>query len=101
MRKGRAADWHGLLLSVLAEDLFAALVALLGFQRQGRDWAGFQAPQTDRLPCLLAVPVAAVLDASERRIDLGDQLALTVAGAKLQRTVRFRGRPVCDVGVLR
>src|SRR5262249_31623219 len=36
----------------------------------------------------------------ERRVDLRDQLALTVAGTKFDRAVGFRGRPVREVGVV-
>ena len=90
----------GFLPSVLAEDLLAPLVAFLGFQRKRGDRARLEAPQSDRLPGLLAVPVGSVLDTRQRRIDLGDQLALPVACPKFQRTIGLRCRPISDVGVL-
>src|SRR5262249_55432392 len=61
----------------------AALVALLGFDRERSNRPRFQAAQRNRLAGLLAIAVGTVLDAVERRVDLGDQLALAVARAQL------------------
>jgi hypothetical protein len=60
-------------------DALAALVTLLGLQRQGRDGPGVEAGDADRLAGLFAVAVGAVLDAPQRLVDLGDQLALAIA----------------------
>ena len=73
--------------SVLAEDALATLVALLGFERQGGDRAGFKAAQADRLAGLLALAVGAVLDAGERGVDLRDQLALAVTRAQFESPI--------------
>ena len=86
--------------SVLAEDALAALVALLGLERERRDRTGIEAFQADGLAGLLAVAVGAVLDPCERGIDLGDQLALPVAGAQLECPVGLERGPVGDVGML-
>src|SRR5215207_1321326 len=77
--------------SVVPVDALVALVPLLRLQRQGRDGAGLEALQGDRLARLLAIAVGAVVDAGEGVVDLGDQLALPVAGAKLDGPVRLRG----------
>src|SRR5258708_9566796 len=78
---------------LVAIDLFAFLVALLRLHRQRRDRARLQPLQRDRLAGLLAIAVGAVVDALQRRVDLGDQLALAVAGAQLDRAVGFRRGP--------
>ena len=75
--------------SVVAIDALAALVALLGLDRERRDRTGVEALEADRLAGLLAIAVGAVLDALEGGVDLGDQLALAVAGAELDRAVGF------------
>ena len=66
-----------------------ALMTLLRFQGERCDRARFEALQRDRLPGFVALPVAAVLDPRERGIDLGDELALPVAGAQLYSAVRL------------
>ena len=80
---------------VFPEHLLAPLVALLGFERERGDGAGIEALQADRLAGLLAKAVGALLDARERGIDLGDQLALAVAGPAAPargRSRRWRDR---------
>src|SRR5215207_9533861 len=86
---------------VFPEHLLAALVALLGFEREGGDRAGVEPLQADRLAGLLAKAVAALLDARERSIDLGDQLALAVAGSQLQCPIGLGGGAIGEVGMLR
>lgn len=86
--------------SVFAIDAFAPFVTLLCFQRQRGDGTRIQSLQADRLSGLLAVSVAAILDAGEGRIDLGDELALTVAGAQFECAVCLRCGAVGEVGVL-
>src|SRR2546423_11511173 len=66
---------------LVAINLLAFFVALLRLDRKRGDGAGFQPLQRDRLAGFLAIAVGVVLDALQRRIDLGDQLALAVAGA--------------------
>src|SRR2546430_17129923 len=78
----------------------AALVALLRLDRQGGDGAGFQPPERDRLASLLAEAVGAVVDALQRGVDLGDQLALAVARAQLDRAVGLRRRAVGQVRMI-
>ena len=72
---------------LVAIDFFALFVALLRFHRQRRDGAGFQPLQRDRLAGLLAIAVGVVVDALQRGVDLGDQLALAVAGAQFDGAV--------------
>ena len=86
--------------SIVAIDLLAALVALLRLDRQRGDRAGVEALQRDRLAGLLAIAVGAFLDALQRRIDLGDQLALAVAGAQFDGAIGFRGGTVGEIGMV-
>ena len=86
--------------SVVAIDALAPLVALLGLDRQRRDRPGVEPLQADRLAGFLAIAVGAVLDPLERRVDLGDQLALAVAGAELDRAVGFGRGAVGEVGMV-
>jgi hypothetical protein len=88
----------GLLVAINA---LAPFVALLGLDAQGRDRAGIEPLQADRLAGLLAIAVSAVVDPHQRGVDLGNQLALTVAGAKLERALGLGGGPVGDIGMLR
>src|SRR5947209_9740025 len=76
-------------------DLLAFFVPLLRFHRERGDRARLQPFQRDRLPGLLAIAVGVVLDTLQRRVDLGDQFALPVAGAQLDRAVGFGG---CAIG---
>src|SRR5262245_12962681 len=81
----------GLLVPVNA---LAALVALLRLDRKRGDGAGVEALQADRLAGFLAKTVGALVDPLQRGVDLGDQLALAVARAQLDRAVGLRGSPV-------
>src|SRR5215208_8018534 len=81
--------------SIVARHLFDALVALLGLEGHGRDRAGFEAGERDGLAGHFAIAVFALVEPARRAIDLGDQLALAVAGAKLDRPV---GLARCAVG---
>src|SRR5258707_10847200 len=85
---------------LIAIDLLAFLVALLRLHRERGDRAGLEPLQRDRLAGLLAIAVGAVLDALQRRVDLGDQLALPVAGAQFDRAVGFRGGAVGEIGMI-
>ena len=86
--------------SVVAIDALVALVTLLRLDRQRRDRPGLEALEGDRLAGLLAIAVGAVVDPGQRGVDLGDQLALAVAGPQLDRAVGLRGGAVGEVGVV-
>src|SRR6185312_2175426 len=73
---------------------------LLGLHRQGRDRARFEAAQRDRLAGFFAIAVAAVVDAGQSLVDLGDQLALAVARAQLDRAVGLGRGAVGEVGMV-
>src|SRR5262245_47856359 len=100
MVNGARGTIRGRRRSVVAVDALAALVALLGLDRQRGDRAGLEPANRDRLAGLLAVSVGSVFDALERGVDLGDQLALAVAGAELDRPIGLRRRAVGEVGVI-
>src|SRR5947207_3724842 len=85
---------------LVAINLLAFFVALLRLDRKRGDGAGFQPLQRDRLASFLAIAVGVVLDALQRRIDLGVQLALAVAGAQLDRAVGLRGGAVGEIGMV-
>src|SRR5262245_10571629 len=87
----------GLLVPV---NLLALLVALLGFHRKRRDRAGLEALQRNRLAGLLAIAVGVVLDSLQRRVDLGDQLALAITGAQLNGAVGLRGGAVGQIRMI-
>src|SRR5258707_12042438 len=76
--------------SLVPVDALAALVALLRFDRQGREGPCLKALDRDWLAGLLAEAVRAVLDARQRLVDLCDQLALAVARAQLDCPVGLR-----------
>ena len=76
-------------------------MAFLGFDGQGCDWAGVEALQADWFAGVFAEPVAAVVDARDGGVDLGNQFAQPVAGPQFRGAVGFRCGAVGDVGVLR
>src|SRR5258707_4484110 len=84
---------------LVAIDLLAFLVALLGLDRERRDRARLQPLQRDRLAGLLAIAVGVVLDALQRRVDLGDQLALAGAGAPFDCAGGLRGNAGRPIGM--
>jgi hypothetical protein len=65
-------------------------VAFLRLDRQRRDRPRVEAPERDRVAGFDAEAVTAVVDARQRRLDLGDQLALAVARPQFDRAVGFR-----------
>src|SRR6478609_4901911 len=85
---------------LVAVDALAPLVALLGFDAQCRDRPRVEPLQADWLAGLLAIAVGALVEAPKGRVDLGNQLALPVAGAKLECPLGLGARPVGDIGVL-
>src|SRR5215475_9371297 len=86
--------------SLVAIDALAPLMTLLRLDRERGDGARLEPLERNRLAGLLAIAVGAVLEAGEGRVDLGDQLALAVAGPQLDRPVGFRGRAVRKIGVI-
>src|SRR5438874_7914318 len=86
--------------SLVAIDALPALVTLLRLDRERRDRARLEPLERDRLAGLLAIAVGAVVDAEERGVDLGDQLALAVARAQLDRAVGLRGGAVGEIGMV-
>src|SRR5712691_1927034 len=86
--------------SLVAIDALAPLVPLLRLDRQRGDGTCLQALERDRLAGLLAIAVGAVVQPVERRIDFGDQLALAVARAQLDRPVGLGGRAVGKIGMI-
>src|SRR5579859_4910271 len=85
--------------SILSVRPLHPLVALLRLETERRDRPGLEPLQADRLVRLLAISVGAVLDPLEGGVDLGDQLALAVARAKLQRPLGLERSAIGDVGL--
>lgn len=75
-------------------------MTFLRFDRQGRGRARLKPPQTNRLTRLFAETVGAVVYTGDGFVDLGNQLALTIAGPQFQRAVGFRRGPVHQIGVV-
>src|SRR3546814_6762164 len=92
----RISDWSSdvcssdLGLLFVPRDLFLPLVALLRFQGHGRDGASLQPREGDRLSRHFAIAIFTFVDAAQRCVDLGDQLALAVTGTKLDRPIGDR-----------
>src|ERR1700741_4566975 len=78
---------------------FHALVALLRLEAERGDGACLEAANADRLVRLLAIAVAAVLDAQQRRVDLGNELAFAVARAELDRALGLERGTVGQIGL--
>src|SRR5690242_7188487 len=85
--------------SVVAIDLLTPFVAFLRLNRQGGDRPGIQPFERDGLAGFLAEAVRAVLDPAQRRVDLGDQLALAVAGAQFQLALGLGGGTIREIGM--
>ena len=79
---------------LLAVQLLLQLAARLRLDGQRRGGTREQPGNADRVAGLLAVAVAAVVDASQRLVDLLQQLALAVAGAQFQRVLLLDRRLV-------
>src|SRR5262249_9469190 len=86
--------------SLVAIDPLAPLVTFLRLDRERGDGARLEPLERNRLAGLLAIAVGAVLEAGERRVDLGDQLALAVARPPPDRPVGLRGRAARKVRVI-
>jgi hypothetical protein len=97
MRCARRGGGESLLIAI---DSLAPLVPFLRLDREGRDRPRVEAPERNGITGLDAIAVRAVLDARQRGFDLGDQLALPVAGAQFDRPVGFRRRAVGEVGMI-
>src|SRR5258705_4811067 len=86
--------------SVVLVDVLTPLVPLLRLDRERSDRTCLQPLERDRLAGLFAIAVGAILDAGERLIDLGDQLALAIAGAQLDRPVGLGGCAISEIRVI-
>ena len=80
--------------------LLAALMAFLCLDGKRRNRTGIEAAQRDRFSGLLAIAIGAVVDPHQRRVNLGDQLALTVTRPQFDGAVRLRGGPVSQIRVI-
>src|SRR5207302_7646720 len=81
-------------------DALPALVTFLRLNRKRGNWPRFEPLERDRFASLVAIAVSAIIQSRQRRIDLGDELTLAIAGAQLDRTVGFRRRPIGEVGMV-
>src|SRR5437016_1212578 len=82
---------------VVARDALDALVMLLRLQRHRRHRPRLEPRQRDRLAGHFAIAIFAFVEATDRAIDFGDELALPVAGAELDRPVGLARRAVGNV----
>src|SRR5829696_649960 len=89
--------YRNLLVPIYA---LAALVPLLRFHRQRGDRPGLKPLERDRLAGLLTIAVGTIVDPLQRRIDLGDQLALAIPRPQFDRSVGFRRRAIGEIGMV-
>src|SRR3546814_6528845 len=71
---------------------------LLRLDRHGRNRTSFESGERDRLAGHFAKAIFALVYPARRSVDLGDKLALAVAGPKLDTPVGFARRAVGNVG---
>lgn len=92
---GRLAEAPGATLRLIRRGrLFTTLVTFLRLDGQGRYRSCVEALEANRLTRFFTVTVSAVINPLKGRVDLGDQLALAVTGAKFDRPVSFRRCPI-------
>ncbi len=89
-----------MMISIVAVNPFPTFVAFLGFQAEHRGGPRVQSRQTDRFAGLFTVAVGTVLDPTQRLVDLGNKLPLTVTGPKFKRPISFRRRAIGEVGMV-
>ena len=77
-----------------------ALVQFLRLNRESRDGTRIKSFDTDGLLSFFAIAVAAVIDALDRRINLGDQLARPFAGSEFHSALRLRRRAIGQIRFL-
>lgn len=85
-----SADSNEPAVLFVAIDLFALFMALLRLDRQRRDGARFEPLQRDRLAGFFTISVGVVFDPLQGGVDLGDELALAIARAKLDGAIGLR-----------
>src|SRR3546814_9636039 len=85
-------------MSVLARYFLLAFVAFLRLDRHRGDRPRLEPRDRDRLAGHLAITVFAIADAADRRVDLGDQLALAIARAQFDRPVGLARRAIGEIG---
>src|SRR6187402_1910657 len=81
----------------VAHLLLQVLAALLRVEGQRGDRAGVETLHADFLVGLFAETVAAFLDPAQGLVDLGNQLAVAIAGAQLERVL---GLARCALGLV-
>src|SRR5206468_3911588 len=74
-------------------------MALLRLERHGRDRPSFEPTQRDRLAGHFTIAIFTLVKTADRAIDLGNELALAVAGTKLDRPIGLARRAIGDVGL--
>src|ERR1700744_544827 len=84
---------------VVAVNAFHAFVALLCLDRHGGDGARFEPLYPNGFVGFLTIAVSAELDSVECLVDLRDQLAGSVPGAKFQGPVGLNAGPVGNIGL--
>src|SRR3546814_18908646 len=85
-------------MSVLARYFLLAFVAFLRLDRHRGDRPRLEPRDRDRLAGHLAITVFAIADAADRRVDLGDQLALAIERAQLARPVGLARSRLGELG---
>ena len=73
------------MVSVVAVGPLHTLVSLLRLDAESGDRPGFETADANRFVRLFTVTVGTVVYSIERRVDLGNQLALARSGSKFDR----------------
>src|SRR3982750_3985585 len=92
----RPRSWIGAAALALAVAVYP-LMALLRLDRKGGDRPRLESPDRDRIAGFLAIAVGALFEPRQGGLDLGDQLALSVASTKLDGSIGFRRSPVREI----
>lgn len=77
---------------------FQTFVQLLSFNRESRNWSGFQSAQTNGLTGLLTITEVTGLDSLKGLVDLCDQFSFPIPSPELKRPIRFGRGPISNIG---
>src|SRR5579871_389235 len=87
-------------MSFVAINALAPLMALLRLDRKRGDRPRLKSLERDRLAGFLAIAVSPVLDPLQSGVDLGNELALAIAGAQLDGAIGLRGSTIGKIGMI-
>src|SRR5690606_5427697 len=83
--------------SIVSVNLLAALMAFLRLDRKCSDRPCVKPLERNRLAGFFAIAICSFIKALQRRIDLGDQLALAIPRPQFDSTIGLRRSPVGQI----